>query len=1446
MTKTRGMMVVAWLCLAASLGSARAAVDPVFMASSPAFDSRRPDVTVDGEGQDVDELTGAAGFAYPFTLPPGRKDLTPKLALRYSSQGGHRGGVAAGWSLPLPAIRRDFSVGTLAAAEYSASVGGASGRLVAVNDASTLGGATYRLREDDAFVRFEFLGAPSFAGLSWTPPTGGWLALAADGTRYYLGGLTQASDGSSRWHLTHEVDPQGNTTRYAWSRVVDGAGRLLDFSLDSIEYTGNPLIGADSHARVDFSYQFDPFGLSACPSSAIPVGARSDNHGGLLYAEGARKLVAVTTFVRDTPTARWRQVRRVQLNYEASTESCSAAFSPFRQLRSLDVSATSPTGVVTLLRPVSFGYGPPQRLLNRTVNDHRGPGLISWGDDQGQTDALLDYDGDGLLDHLQVEQDGSKCVLHVYRGARGGGTAGKYLIDLPMMPWANGTSPAFNEKCSLGGQKTFRANLNPQHSCGHAGNLNAYHFDDVDGDGKVDLLTSLQVDPDSYNPSVDPQVDNGSSVTAANPCAPLTAPTTRTFTAWAGKVGPSVCQFYPTQKNQDCNGQYAWRLYRNVGTALTAFPRLASFGSAMTRVPVPMDPDNSLNGHLGVGSLSTHYGFHAVADLDGDGKLDAILGNQTTSNLFWKVHRGNGNGTFASTAVTWPVPAGVTTQPSSTGQNNFGIPKLSYTFSSLMDVNGDGLADLLTQSGSELSAFLNTGTGFSPTPTRLGVNLTVDMSASYTDAIGGGQILHSHREFVHRLFDVDHDGLPDFLDFSSGAPVYRPNSGDRFLEPRPLHSAWLSARRRIDNSYPGWETTTDAYDRDGDGLPDLVSNSTTAESMTRVHDEFSGAPPRLLNTIDSGRGRVVRFSYALSTDTTAVTQQPGAGTYLPSVNWVVTKVTVSDVGGVPDAVTQYTYADPIYGRESLLLKDAASFLGFKTVTVDRSGPTGGTSLGRRLVKSFAYDLANDARARLVRELTYNRSATGALVLQRDRSMVWTSLPLFNGASFHRAIQSERSTVCAATGACTPTVWNTLRTENTQTPHVHGGMNVLYLASASRRGPGSAPSDQDRRERSTFQVRYGQAPFSASDYRVLEAERLREAATPGSGGNSFTTIGRVVKSYEPASGLLLRIDTALDAARVATTAFTYTSSGQTRTHTRPESFAAGGARKTEYTYDVRELHATQVVNPLGHVVFPSHDVGTGVSLGTKGPQSKQVGTATVWATSSVTIDGLGRVLTESVPVDDAAAGYVSRQTRTVAFNDSSVPATVTTSTLQDFGGAAQVKELQRYDGTGRELSRTRFRQLPGQPDEVWTTTYNALGELATVVGPDPRVDTGATITHKALGYDALGRVILSKAADGSGVATTYDGLVRSDAELTASAGAHKSTFDTKNPFGETIRVDEVDHQAQSAATTFYAHAPQGGVSSVTDADGVVTTYERNFMGEILAVRRGGRTWEHGYD
>jgi Salmonella virulence plasmid 65kDa B protein len=407
------LVVLAIGYVASPARAAPAPADP-FMGASGSFDAPPAYATNYNLGDwGVSEQRGGATYTFPIVVPPGRNWMAPDLALRYSSHSALRGGLAVGWRVDVPSVTRDRSRGHEATSTYQASLRGASGRLVGVPDLTPSGGRAYRVEFDDSFTRF--FNRPANDGNSW-------LALSADGTKHYFGDTLSAGDHWNRWPVTAQVDAHGNTIRYFWSRVTSGP--FADFLLQRIEYTSNDAAGLAAHAKVEFTYA--PADL--CAGSSMPIGA-APLAAGPLSTEGSRRLLAITTSVRDQPGGAWRVARRVNLDYQLRSSVlhlpilagpgpgpapgaglCTHA--KLRYLTKIQVNGYDTDGTTTASPPVTFTYNnrtnaampAPNPIPQRPVQV---PGFGDYGTRVGAVGRLLDLDGDGNLDRVSVRENNS-------------------------------------------------------------------------------------------------------------------------------------------------------------------------------------------------------------------------------------------------------------------------------------------------------------------------------------------------------------------------------------------------------------------------------------------------------------------------------------------------------------------------------------------------------------------------------------------------------------------------------------------------------------------------------------------------------------------------------------------------------------------------------------------------------------------------------------------------------------------------------------------------------------------------------------------------------------------------------------------------------------------------------------------------------------------------------
>ncbi len=265
-----------------------------------------------------------------------------------------------------------------------------------------------------------------------------------------------------------------------------------------------------------------------------------------------------------------------------------------------------------------------------------------------------------------------------------------------------------------------------------------------------------------------------------------------------------------------------------------------------------------------------------LVDMNGDGKPDLIVTGAVgaqfgagTVNQNWQVYLNNGIG-FSSTATNWVTPTGGTILSGGTGTTlgfNFtsgtGVAgQENYSASwSLVDMNGDGKPDLvvtaaLTAAGptedevghqEQWNVYLNTGTGFSTTPTTW---LTPSGGAIVNgDSLGFNAISNvatgqSTGSASWSLLDINGDGKPDLVvtGVLSGSTVGEVasnnwhvylNTGTGFAASA---TAWATPSgagyngagfNGISNiaTYPAQNVNSQSWsvmDLNGDGKPDLV------------------------------------------------------------------------------------------------------------------------------------------------------------------------------------------------------------------------------------------------------------------------------------------------------------------------------------------------------------------------------------------------------------------------------------------------------------------------------------------------------------------------------------------------------------------------------------------------------------------------------------------------
>lgn len=268
----------------------------------------------------------------------------------------------------------------------------------------------------------------------------------------------------------------------------------------------------------------------------------------------------------------------------------------------------------------------------------------------------------------------------------------------------------------------------------------------------------------------------------------------------------------------------------------------------------------------------------AVADVDGDGKLDILIGDQTTSSVM--VYRNSSTpGSLNAGSFAAPVsfPAAANSYP-------HGLR--------VADLNGDGLPEILVanQSGDSISILMNIGTAGSlttnsfapqyalvtgPNPTDVGI---VDVNGDgrpdlVTTAFGGSQLslfrnVAGPGAAVSNWFtfdaalpalagsleitvaDLDSDAKPDLVVASVhgyAVSVYRNQATAGAFTTN-------SFAARIDYSTPGWVHSISVADFNGDTKPDLAAVGELNSYLAVFQNQSTPGSIALASRVDFATG----------------------------------------------------------------------------------------------------------------------------------------------------------------------------------------------------------------------------------------------------------------------------------------------------------------------------------------------------------------------------------------------------------------------------------------------------------------------------------------------------------------------------------------------------------------------------------------------------------------
>lgn len=776
-------------------------------------------------------------------------------------------------------------------------------------------------------------------------------------------------------------------------------------------------------------------------------------------------------------------------------------------------------------------------------------------------------------------------------------------------------------------------------AAGYNGN-NRFFTLDMDGDGRGDLVVRNGADGSLYT-----WLSSGGTFT-------LTGTTVTAYTDSSGYSG--LDRFFPMDVNGDGRTDL---VVRGLSLVNSMFKN--------TVVTWLSNGSTLIEGSTSILDTAVIYPFTGQIffpmDANGDGRAD-LLGRNSNDGGSLQLWLSTGTGFV----LGWSQATGYSDSAGYNGGQNF-FP---------VDVNGDGLTDLVARNGNngDLHTWLSTGTGFA----YLGATAT-----GYTDSAG----YNGQQNFFP--MDVNGDGKADLVvrNGSTGALNIWISTGTGFTYSGVTTTGYTNAA-----GYNGGQNFF-PVDANGDGKADFaVRNGTDGTIYTRIS---SGVFPDLLTTVTNGLGAAVTVTYKPLSGTTG-----GAGTpvypvrrFQAPVFQVVQSYSVSDgIGG--NYATNYNFAG------SSLDLQGRGFLGFQSQTV------------------------TDPQTGLQSTITYRQDYpyTG-LPSRVDRSSGATLLGRVDNTYASTALGGSRYFVYLSQGD--------------ETSHELDGAFVTKFRTVNQFDAYGNPTQITVSSLKADDTAEGYSKSTANTYTNDAVNwilgRLTRAAVTSTIPGPVSQTRASAFEYDPASGLLTReiIEPDIPGLRL-TTDYVYdaygnktsmTVSGQdvvsrtsTTTFDAQGRFAIGSANALGHSesraFDSRFGSATSLTGPNGLTTTWSYD-----GFGRKMSETRADGTSSAW-TYTLCVTGCPAnavyFITASATASPTGKAYFDKLNREIR------------AETQGFDGAAIYKDTQ-YDSFGRVLRASRPYYAGGSP--AWSTfDYDVLGRVVIETYPD---NTATTRSYSGL-------------------------------------------------------------------------------------------------------------------
>ena len=745
-----------------------------------------------------------------------------------------------------------------------------------------------------------------------------------------------------------------------------------------------------------------------------------------------------------------------------------------------------------------------------------------------------------------------------------------------------------------------------------------------------------------------------------------------------------------------------------------------------------------------------------------------------------------------------------------------------------LDANGDGLPDVLTYGGrtgtpeyDQLVLLLNSGYGWM-------VPQIINIPKLATSHPPGGAALHR----IAHVFDYNHDGLQDVFippysnEGNFPGVVLQGENGTLKTVAKSNFSAWNILGGDVGIADLNGDGVSDTFSLDIDELKDCSANRTFRAGISKDR------APGLVSKITNGLGERVSISYnptsrspSLSGDDTtpprsavpvytrtAPTDEVQTRT-LKRVSPLVSQYSTNQINPNNGAVMSPTETHSFQYYDGKIGVDGRGWYGFSKIVETLDAGSASITSTETLYHNDAY-----WRAGLVAQVTTssNRIADGPNHSAYYQTVVTnnTWAKLSSGLSGRTYPWLSSQTVIEFENGTTGMV---SRTQRDMVPDGYGNVSYLFLT----RMAGSTV-----RERTTLSYNFtpDTGRWIINKPTAIDTTKTRNGETES----------RKVQYTYYSDGLLQDAIREPDLPEFKLTTHFERDPESRNVITITESTDTGTSRTSQILYDRKSFFPVAYQNPLGEVTEVQFDDRTGQLLTEKDPNG---------VTTQFGYDPFGRFVVQKTPKETVTRDYVAEfRARSTAAGGEVWSATVT----NDITFPTGARSRNRYDGKGRLV----FSQTYGYNGTPVLEEFERDWAGRVVRQTLPHTTGSTSQGAMRYTYDILGRLTSSTAPDG--LITTYEqfSIANSMAEPDFFAGDAIRALAVSSPNGafeyrllddrnlpvETIKAGlALDTPVRGGVNaginpaSRYQYSPFGVPTSITDADGEVTTLEHDVLG-----------------